>query len=294
MQVFKFLRNAKGFTLIELSVVIAVLGILSGIGVVKYQERTEEAKIAVVNNTVSEVQRFIQITAAQNGRFPATLDLNNSENGPFFEAISYPVYKDWKKRVGNIYEPTNLKQNTLVYQYDAANGLFREVSNSYVNPPGTTTQLNSFLATSGIKKFPSSGYSSDGKSWYYNDSSLAEDAVYNPWGGQPLELTTTFEANGNYTLSFDVKNYAALGADGRDASWTMPANYSFNFDVMVDGMKVGSTSVAGSDIQYNNGTVSLNGMTAGTHKIGLVWTNDSYNEGAKKDANAMIKDITIQ
>lgn len=296
MRIAVYLRNTRGFTLIELSVVIAIIGILAGIGVNKYEDSTENAKLTVVRNTVSEVQRFIQITAAQNGRYPASLDLNSNAAGPFFEAISYPVYKDWTKRTGNLYEPTNLKYNTLLYQYDAANGLFREVSNNYINPAGTASRLNSFLATNGIRAFPASGtgYSSDGHSWYYNDASLAEDAVYVPWDNLPLTWTTTFAAAGDYTLSFDVKNYATHGASGRDSTWTMPAGYTFQFDVLVDGTKVGTASVAGSDTQYNTGTVSLAGITAGSHTVSLKWTNDSYNESAHRDANAMIKDILIQ
>ena len=52
--------NQKAFTLIELQVFVAIIGILAAVGVVAYNGYTSAAKITVVKSNLKSVTKFIQ------------------------------------------------------------------------------------------------------------------------------------------------------------------------------------------------------------------------------------------
>lgn len=67
------LQNKYGFTLVELILVIAVLGILAGIAVPRYLGFAERARIAACRTNVETVERLYQVeTHTEN-------DLNHSD-----------------------------------------------------------------------------------------------------------------------------------------------------------------------------------------------------------------------
>ncbi|SHI92256.1 type II secretion system protein [Lutispora thermophila] len=64
------IKNKKGFTFIELVLVIAVLGILSTIAVPKYTSSWESAERTAVEANLRTIDSAIAIYEAQNGSLP--------------------------------------------------------------------------------------------------------------------------------------------------------------------------------------------------------------------------------
>jgi prepilin-type N-terminal cleavage/methylation domain-containing protein len=73
------IKNQKGFTLVELMVVIAILGILAAIAVPKLMGSTETAKITKVQADLRTIGSAIAMYQAEKGKDPtATTDLVGS------------------------------------------------------------------------------------------------------------------------------------------------------------------------------------------------------------------------
>jgi len=67
------LRRKRVFTLIELVTVVIVIGILSGLGVVGYNQVLENAKAKVCNYNILGLDKAVEIYTLENDAFPASL-----------------------------------------------------------------------------------------------------------------------------------------------------------------------------------------------------------------------------
>lgn len=66
-------RQRRGFTLVELAIVIAILGILAVVAIPKYQGMVDEARSAAAKAQLGTVRSAIAISYAKNkGNFPGT------------------------------------------------------------------------------------------------------------------------------------------------------------------------------------------------------------------------------
>jgi type IV pilus assembly protein PilA len=63
--------SARGFTLIELMIVVAIIGILAGIAIPAYQDYTIRAQVVEAFSLASELKPSVQDYRKERGRLPA-------------------------------------------------------------------------------------------------------------------------------------------------------------------------------------------------------------------------------
>ena len=64
--------KSQGFTLIELMIVVAIIGILAGIAIPAYQDYTIRSQVVEAFSLASELKPSIQDYRKEHGRLPAT------------------------------------------------------------------------------------------------------------------------------------------------------------------------------------------------------------------------------
>jgi general secretion pathway protein G len=67
-----FLRNTKGFTLIELMVVVIILGILAGLIIPKIMGRPEEARRLKAKMQIQQLEQALKLYYLDNSTYPTT------------------------------------------------------------------------------------------------------------------------------------------------------------------------------------------------------------------------------
>ncbi|MCD4785458.1 MAG: type II secretion system major pseudopilin GspG [Candidatus Eremiobacteraeota bacterium] len=103
-------RNARGFTFLEVIVVVAILLLLATIIGIRYVGRAKEAKVDTTKIQLKEVEKALEIYRLDNGNYPT------QEQGLialFEKPEDEPVPKKWKQYMDDI--PNDAWGNEFIY-----------------------------------------------------------------------------------------------------------------------------------------------------------------------------------
>jgi type IV pilus assembly protein PilA len=75
-------RTQQGFTLIELMIVVAIIGILAAVAIPAYQDYTQRAQVAEAFSSIDGMKTAIAEFAQTNGSFPAAANITAGIGGP--------------------------------------------------------------------------------------------------------------------------------------------------------------------------------------------------------------------
>lgn len=141
-----FIKNQKGFTLVELVVVIAIIGILAGIAVPRFMEATASARGAKIVADMRTIESAVIIYYAKNGTYPTT-EVKDTATAVTAKIVGNDgVLQAWPvPPVGtaNIKYANDPGSNVVIVKADSA---------YTYTPPTDTTQYSITMAGSTLEK----------------------------------------------------------------------------------------------------------------------------------------------
>ena len=125
-----FIKNRKGFTLVELVVVIAILGILAGLAIPRFMDATASARGARIVADMRTIDSAIMMYNAKTGNLPTSKDALTIDKTTGGVTSAIKVLAAWptpptgtaKVTAFNGSEVTLTSPSTNEYTLDAANG----------------------------------------------------------------------------------------------------------------------------------------------------------------------------
>ena len=107
-----------GFTIVELVVVIAVIGLLATIGTISYRSMQDKTNFSILNNDLKGMKAAIERHYAKNGSYPSTGDAwrFRARDGNEFIPGLYPNFHSSPLPDVTTGSKTSTTQNTYAYR----------------------------------------------------------------------------------------------------------------------------------------------------------------------------------
>lgn len=112
--------NEKGFTLIELIVIIVILGILAAVAVPKYQDLTNEAKTAASEGLLGSAKGAAVLTFAKRLATGSVTPMISGDSAGATALVAQIEAPDYGLTAGNGSFTANIKGSTYTYTISPA------------------------------------------------------------------------------------------------------------------------------------------------------------------------------
>ena len=97
---FKFMKDKRGFTLVELMITIVIVGVLASVAIPLYQANVKRAKGTEADATLGSIRTALRVYYAENGNYPTeasyvavytmSIDMDSLDMvGKYFPSTSY-------------------------------------------------------------------------------------------------------------------------------------------------------------------------------------------------------------
>lgn len=113
------LKRQKGFTLIELMVVVVILAVLAGLVVPNLMDRPDEARLVKAKQDISAISSALKLYKLDNFNYPTT---DQGLDALVSKPTDEPVPKNWKPLLDNV--PTDPWGNPYLYLSPGEHGAF--------------------------------------------------------------------------------------------------------------------------------------------------------------------------
>jgi general secretion pathway protein G len=118
-----FQDHARGFTLIEIMVVITILGILAALIVPRVVGRTDDARVAAAKQDIASILQALKLYRLDNGAYPST---EQGLKALLARPTTEPIPSNWKQ--GGYLERSSMPRDPWGNEYKYLNpGLRGEI-----------------------------------------------------------------------------------------------------------------------------------------------------------------------
>ena len=88
------MRRAKGFTLVEIMVVVVIIGVLAALIVPRVVGRSDEARVVAAKQDVAAIMQALKLYRLDNGRYPSN---DQGLQALLAKPQTQPVPPNWKQ-----------------------------------------------------------------------------------------------------------------------------------------------------------------------------------------------------